>query len=162
MEVSSSHQLYVFLLFVVLGMVCGAFFDVQRFLRKKVSAGNLRTILEDFLFTTFIISVTLGLSYHRNNGEIRYYEIMGAVSGALFYMAALSNLFTRILEMIFSVLEKVLIRPTVKICSFIMTPIKKFYRASKKVLSKLKRKIKSFKRRAKKRKKLLEKRIKMF
>ena len=61
MEVSTSQQIYVFSLFVILGISCGAFFDVQRFLRKISFAGQVRTTLEDTLFIVFFILAIIRL-----------------------------------------------------------------------------------------------------
>ncbi len=161
MNVSSSHQIYVFSLFVVLGMVCGALFDVQRFLRKKSFAGNVRTTIEDTVFATAFIVIMLGASFALNNGEIRYYEVMGAVSGILFYAAFLSRIFLKILTLIFEVVEKLLVRPLVRTVLFLLSPIKKAALKIKRHFTKLQRRFKSVKKGAKKRRKIIKKRVKM-
>ena len=161
MEVSSSHQIYVFLLYVALGMLCGAFFDVQRFLRRLNFAGSTRTMLEDILFASVCVCVMIGLGYYFNNGEIRYYQVMGAVSGALFYAAVLSRIFMKILFVIFKVIKNLVIKPVVKICVLLLIPIKKLWAILKKIGHKSRRITKAFVRNIKKRKKHLKKRIKM-
>ena len=161
MEVSSTHQIYVFTLYVISGMMCGAFFDIQRFLRKLHRAGNARTQLEDILFAILCIGIILTLSYFFNNGEIRYYQLMGCVSGALFYMAALSRIFTKILYMAFKCIKNLLVKPLVKICVILYIPVRKFTVWIKEKCRRLKKIISGIKRNIKKRKKRLKKRIKM-
>lgn len=161
MEVSSSHQIYVFSLFVLLGMGCGAFFDVQRFLRKISSAGTVRTTLEDILFSLLCIALMLGAGFMINNGEIRYYQIMGAVSGILFYAAVLSRTFLKILSVVFRAGVNLLVKPLVKIIHILMIPLSKFMSFMKRKEARIKNKIKGIRRSAKKRKKLIKKRIKM-
>lgn len=161
MEVSSTHQIYVFALCVVSGMLCGAFFDLQRFIRKLCSAGSVRTALEDVLFAVMCIGVMIGLSFYFNNGEIRYYQIMGTLSGALFYAAALSRIFMKLLQLLYLVFKNVIIKPIVKICLILIIPIKKIGHMLKKVSHKTGKIFRSLKRNVSKRKKRLKKRIKM-
>lgn len=161
MEVSSSHQIYVFVLYVISGVLCGAFFDVQRFLRKLYKAGQTRTQLEDILFAVVCVGAMLTLSYFFNNGEIRYYQIMGSISGALFYAAALSRIFMKILNVLFVLIKKLIIRPIIKICLVLFIPIRKIFRFCRKICLKIKKRLFIIVRNIKKRKKRLKKRIKM-
>lgn len=161
MEVSSSHQAYVFLLYVLSGILCGAFFDVQRFLRKLYSAGNTRTMLEDILFGLVCIGIMIGCGVFFNNGEMRYYQIMGCISGALLYVSLLSRLFMKLLNLLFSLVKILIILPIVKICGFLMIPVKKIVNSTGKLAAKAKRKFFAVKRNIKKRRKHLKKRIKM-
>ena len=161
MLVSSSHQIYVFLLFIILGIVCGALFDVQRFLRRKSFAGDVRTTVEDIIFTALFVGIMLGASFITNSGEIRYYEIMGAISGILFYAAFLSRIFLKILGFVFETIEKLFVKPLVKTVFLFIAPIKKTALRIRKRFVKLKRRLKSIKKGAKKRKKIIKKRVKM-
>lgn len=161
MEVSSSHQIYVFSLCVISGMLCGAFFDVQRFLRRVHSAGSARTMLEDIIFAFVCVGVMIGFSFHFNNGEIRYYQVMGSVSGALFYAAALSRLFMKVLNLLFSLVRNLVVKPLVKICLALLVPIKKLTAIVKKTVLKTRKIFSRLGRNIKKRRKRLKKRIKM-
>ena len=161
MEVSSSHQIYVFSLFILLGMMCGALFDIQRFLRKKRFAGYLRTTVEDIIFSFVSVGIMIISSFAINNGEIRYYEVMGALSGILFYAAFLSRIFLKILSVFFKVAEKIFVRPVVKAIRLLIIPVKKISFVLKRHFSRIKRKLKSIKKGAKKRKKIIKKRVKM-
>ena len=161
MEVSSSHQMYVFALYLLMGMLCGAFFDVQRFLRRLHRAGRARTQLEDVLFAFVCVGAMLGLSYFFNNGEIRYYQIMGSVSGVLFYSAALSRAFMKILNVITVLIKNIIIKPVIKICCVLLIPILKVFRHFRKICTKVKKLFLRVGRKIKIRKKSIKKRIKM-
>lgn len=161
MQVSSTHQMYVFLLFVIMGILCGMIFDTQRFFRKKIFAGAIRTTIEDIVFAILSIGIMIGASFILNNGEMRYYQYMGAISGMLFYVAFLSRIFQKIISVCCVVAEKIFIAPVVKILTFFMKIIKKITHIFKRRFSRIKRKVDSIKRQAKKRGKIIKKRIKM-
>jgi len=161
MEVSSSHQVYVFLLFVAAGMACGAFFDIQRFLRKIIKAGIARTCLEDVVFASACVTLMILLSYYYNNGEIRYYQVMGSVSGMLFYGALLSRLFMKILSFILLLIKKVIWFPLIRICHILLVPLRKIAYLLKRFYIRARKLIAAFVRSMRKRKKALKKRIKM-
>ncbi len=160
MEVSSSHQMYVFLLCVLLGVGCGVFFDFQRCIRKKFFAGILRTTLEDILFATLCIGAVIALGFFFNNGQIRYYQILGCVSGALFYAAFLSKLVSKIFLFFFGITEKIIVKPFLWLCKMAIIPLrylrdtlrrwgKGFKRLSLRVSKALKNSLKMLKKRIK-------------
>ena len=109
MEVSSSHQMYVFFLSVLSGLGCGVFFDLQRSLRRLHFAGSIRTTIEDIIFVVVAVGVTIALGFFFNNGQMRYYQVMGSVSGALFYAAFLSRIVMKILKFIYSMFAKIIL-----------------------------------------------------
>ena len=123
MEVSSSHQMYVFLLCVALGIGCGVFFDFQRCIRKKFFAGILRTTLEDILFAFVCIGAVIALGFFFNNGQMRYYQILGSVSGALFYAAFLSKLVSKSFLFFLGITEKIIVKPFLWLCKTATIPL---------------------------------------
>lgn len=161
MEVSSSHQIYVFMLCVLSGMLCGVLFDLQRFVRRIHSAGRVRTAMEDIVFIILCSGIVLGFCFFFNDGEIRYYEIMGTVSGALFYVAALSRAFMWLLQFICRLFEKLIMKPLIRICRILFVPIKKIYGLLRIAAKKVGRILRRIKNNLQKRKKHFKKRIKM-
>lgn len=161
MEVSSSRQVCVFLLCVVSGLICGAFFDIQRFLREKYKAGKTRTLMEDLLFAIVCIATVIGFGYFFNNGELRYFQLMGTLSGVLFYGALLSNIFRKLLNVLFSFFIHNILTPIKKIFRLVMLPIKAVSERLKKLKNRKNKMLKCFARHFEKRKKRLKKRIKM-
>ena len=82
MEVSSSHQVNVFFIYVLSGLICGTFFDVQRLLRRMFSAGSTRTLVEDFVFAVFSVFMTIAPGFIYNNGEMRPFAALATVGSA--------------------------------------------------------------------------------
>ena len=161
MEVSSSHQVNVFFIYVLSGLICGIFFDVQRLLRRMFSAGTTRTLLEDFVFAVFAVFMTIVPGFIYNNGEMRYYQIIGILCGGTLYASALSRMVMKILSFLFHLIEKIIVKPAVKICLLLTIPVKWMIRRIKKLKNLGKRVQKKLSRHSKKRRKALKKRIKM-
>lgn len=161
MEVSSSHQVNVFFIYVLSGIICGTFFDIQRLLRRMFAAGGTRTLVEDFIFAVFTVFMTIAPGFIYNNGEMRYYQIIGILCGGILYAAALSRMVMKILGFLFRLIEKIIIKPAVKICLLITIPVKWMIRKIKKLKNLGKRVQKKLSRHTKKRRKALKKRIKM-
>jgi len=161
MEISSTHQVYVFGLCVLSGMLCGVFFDLQRFLRRVHFAGGVRTTLEDILFATVCIGVILGVGFYFNNGEMRYYQVMGSISGALLYAALFSRLIMKIFMAGYNAFNVLIIKPLIKIIHILSVPVKKLLYALRKLFLRVRKFIGKLLRNAKQRKKRLKKRMKM-
>ena len=161
MEVSSSQQMHVFLLCLISGIACALFFDVQRSLRKISTAGKVRTAVEDIIFVIICTVIAIAVGFVFNKGQIRYYQIMGLVSGALFYAAFLSRIAMKALKKTYAAINKVIIVPVIAMVKIIILPFKKIYPVLKHVFSKIKIKIMHILRMLKCRKKLLKKRMKM-
>ncbi len=161
MEVSSSHQVNVFFIYVLSGLICGTFFDVQRLLRRMFAAGSTRTLVEDFVFAVFTVFMTIAPGFIYNNGEMRYYQIIGILCGGILYAAALSRVVTKILYFFCRVAEKIIVRPAIKICLLLIVPLKVLITKIKKLKNLWKRVRKKLSRHSKKRRKALKKRIKM-
>ena len=96
MTVSTSQQLNVFLVCIVFGISSGVLFDFGRSLRKVYGGKNIATIVEDVIFSTFYIAALIVLCYHFDEGRIRYYHLLGAFFGMLFYALLLSRIFLKI------------------------------------------------------------------
>lgn len=161
MEISSTRQLYVFAISLIAGMLCGMFFDIQRSLRKKLHAGDWRTTLEDVIFTLFCVGVILSVGYIFDEGAIRYYLILGSISGALFYAAFLSPIFIKICGKILDLAGKLIVAPIKKIFKSALYPIKKILLLRRMFSAKRKKIIKNILSKLQRRTKKLKKRIKM-
>lgn len=161
MEVSSISQLYVFMVSLGAGVLCGLFFDIQRSLRKKLHAGEWRTAFEDVIFILFCIGITLSVGYFFDDGAVRYYLILGSISGALFYAAFLSGIFMKICGKTLDLIVKLIIAPAKKIFKSALYPIKKIWILRKRFSAKRRKIVKNIFSKLKRRTKKLKKRIKM-
>lgn len=161
MEVSSSHQVNVFFIYVLSGLICGTFFDMQRLLRKVFAAGSTRTLVEDFVFVVFTVFMTIAPGFIYNNGEMRYYQIIGILCGGTLYAVALSRIVMKILSFLFYLTQKTIVKPVIKLCLLLIIPVKWIIRKIKKLKTLGKRVQKKLSRHSKKCRKALKKRIKM-
>ena len=161
MEVSSKHQMFVFVLCVVSGIGCGILFDIQRSLRKISIAGKIRTTAEDTLFAMACTATALILGFYFNRGQMRYYQVMGIISGALFYSAFLSRTVMKFLLFIYSIFGKIFLRPLVRVIKAILHPIINIFEILKRKSGKLKRTVRRVLYSISIKKKQLKKRMKM-
>ena len=161
MEVSSSHQLFVFAVCLGSGIALGIFFDVQRSLRKLWLAGTLRTVAEDILFAFVCIVAAIWLGFYFNRGQMRYYQIMGILSGVLFYAAFLSAATLKILAKVYFVIRKILIVPIIKTVKALVVPFRSVFSFVMRKIRRIKLFLKNAFRRIKDKRKKFEKRMKM-
>ena len=137
MEVSSSHQLDVFFLCVLAGILCGIFFDLQRSVRKINYTGRITTTLQDLLFALFYVGIALFVGFNFNHGELRYYQVLGAIFGILLYMLLLSSIIMKIIEVIGKAFYISIIKPLVFLCGRLSSLIKKVSSVIKKALKRI-------------------------
>ncbi len=130
MEVSISHQLYVFLAMTLCGACSGAVFDLFRIIRKQFGATTLTTSLSDILFW-LIISTAMSLTlFYVSGGEIRWHEAIGVILGAVIYFLLFSKLFMGIIGWILRICTKLFLT----ILKIVLTPVVFLYKMIKKPL----------------------------
>lgn len=88
-----SNQAYLFLIFVVNGILIGILFDIFRILRKTFKTTDFITYIEDIIFWILTGILTLYFIFYYNNGEIRLYIFAGILLGTLIYMLTISKYF---------------------------------------------------------------------
>ena len=142
-------------------MGCGIFFDVQRSIRRVLSAGKIRTLLEDFFFGIVCTAGAIATGFLFNRGQMRYYQVMGLVSGVLFYAAFLSPFMMKFLTVMYSLLRKYVIKPATVIIRFIFLPFCKICLFLKKKYGRIKVNILKITRVLKLKRKTTKKRMKM-
>lgn len=138
MEVSSSHQLDVFFMCVLAGIVCGIFFDLQRSVRKISCRGRTVTTLQDLLFALFYVGVALYVGLNFNHGEVRYYQVLGAVFGVLVYLLLFSTFVMKIIELIGKAFYISVIKPCVFLFGRIFNLFKRIFSLLKKIQNRIK------------------------
>lgn len=114
-----SNQAYLFLVFIVNGVLIGLLFDFFRIARKVFQTNDMVTYLEDILFWILTGAIVLYSIFVFNNGELRLFMFLGILLGAFTYMITLSSYIIKINVKIINGLKKVF--------SFIFLPIKAFY-----------------------------------
>lgn len=99
-------QLYIFFIFIVLGIIIAFIFDFFRILRKAFNTNNVITYLEDFIFCLLSGFLLIYCIFYYNNGELRLYLFIGVGIGIFLYILLLTKLINSILLKIFNPINK--------------------------------------------------------
>jgi len=127
MEVSTSQQLYVFLVMIAAGAGVGMLFDIFRVWRRIVRPGRVSTGVSDIVFWAAVGAGVFSVIYNVNSGELRGFEFIGLLIGALAYFLMLS----RICLIIFNGIAHILAKITLLILKIVLTPLAFLYRMIK-------------------------------
>lgn len=122
-------QTYLFLMFLLNGLIIGIFFDFFRILRKSFNTSDIVTYIEDFLFWLLTGILILYSIFTFNNGEIRIYMFIGIILGITFYMLTISTYIIKINVIIIKFCKELLI----KTFSIILFPICYLYKIFAKI-----------------------------
>ena len=115
------NQAYLFLIFIINGIVIGLLFDIFRILRKSFKTSDIITYVQDILFWILTGFILLYSIFAFSNGEIRFYMFLGVFLGCLIYMLLFSKYFINI---------------NVKVISIIIFPINMIIKLMKKIFFK--------------------------
>ena len=108
------NQAYLFLIFMINGIIIGLLFDFFRVSRRVISTNDVTTYLEDVLFWILTGAIMLYSIFVFNNGELRLFMFLGVLLGAFIYMIFISSHMIAI---------------SVKIINVLIIPFKVIYRA---------------------------------
>lgn len=106
MPKSTNHDFLTFFYCVIAGVALCLLCDLFRAVRKNMKLSKAATFILDVLF--FIISalLTFFMQFIFINGEIRWFVIIGEFSGFLSCRCTLSRLFSKLLDLIFKWISK--------------------------------------------------------
>lgn len=90
------EQFYLFLIFILNGIIIGCIFDIFRISRKSFKTKDIITYIEDVLFWIISGIITLYFIFIFNNGEIRLFIFLGILFGISLYMLTISKYFIKI------------------------------------------------------------------
>lgn len=116
------NQVYLFLIFIINGVIIGILFDFFRILRKSFKTSDIITYFEDFLFWILTGFSILYFVFVFNNGEIRLFMFLGIVVGITLYMLIFSSLFIKINVSVITFLKRIFI----KVLEIILIPFRFF------------------------------------
>lgn len=164
MENTVLTQGYLFLVYIISGVIIGVIFDIFRVFRRTFKTTDFATYLQDILFWIITGIFLLFILFKFSNGEIRVFNIIGIIIGCIFYIVFISKYFIKVnvsivkfIKNIISNVINVLLYPIkfiIKILFKIFTPFTFFVVNIKKVLLGLNKKEKN----KKKNKKIILKR----
>lgn len=115
-----NNQAYLFMMFIVNGVLIGFLFDIFRILRKSFKTKDSITYIEDISFWILTGLLTLYFIFYYNNGEIRFYIFLGIILGILVYILTISKYIIK-----FSVTIINFVKDTIsKVIKFVFYPLK--------------------------------------
>ena len=115
------NQFFLFLIFIVNGILIGILFDFFRILRKSFKTNDFFTYLEDIIFWIITGIILLYSIFTFNNGEIRLFMFIGVLVGIILYILSISSFIIKINVTILTFFKNIII----KIFNIIVFPIKK-------------------------------------
>ncbi len=135
MQNYSFNQAYIFLIFIINGLLIGILFDIFRVLRKSFKTSDFITYMQDMLFWTIAGFLIIFSIYKFNSGEIRIFIFVGLLLGIIFYLLTISKYFitinVKIITFISRIIEKIFIYPIrfiLKVINKLITrPITSFF-----------------------------------
>ncbi len=101
-----TNQAYLFLIFIINGILIGLLFDFFRISRKVIDTSDLITYFEDILFWILTGVIVLYSIFVFNNGELRLFMLLGILIGAVIYMLCISSYIIKINIKIINLLKK--------------------------------------------------------
>lgn len=102
-----NNQAYIFLIFILNGLIIGILFDFFRIIRKSFKTSDFRTNLQDILFWIFTGLILLYSIFKFNNGELRAYIFFGVFFGVALYMLLFSRIFIKVNLFIVNIVKQV-------------------------------------------------------
>lgn len=130
MENTVLIELYLLGIFILSGIIIGVFFDFFRILRRSFKTSDIITYIEDILFWIITGLFLLFVLFKINDGQIRFYNIIGITIGVILYMIFVSKIFISISVKIVIIFKKVII----KILNILLYPIKMLLKLFRKIL----------------------------
>ena len=124
-----TNQAFLFLVFVVIGLIIGLLFDVFRILRISFKTKDVITYIEDILFWILTGILVLYSIFIFNNGEIRFFIFIGIVIGVILYIMLFSSFIIKYSVYIISIIKNVV----GVVFKFISIPIKYLKKFLKKI-----------------------------
>lgn len=132
MYANNLEQLYLFIIFLLNGLIIGVLFDIFRIIRKSFKTPDILTYIQDICFWILTGLLLLYSIFTFNNGEIRIYIFLAVFIGVVLYMLTLSKYFIKINVFIITIIKKSILY----IIKIVLCPIKIIARFIRKIIFK--------------------------
>lgn len=109
MILSIKWQVLIFFVSIFIGLSIGFFYDLIRVFRRIIKHKNIFVQIEDFLYWFFAAIYSFFIALYKNNGEIRFFFILGIFLGMTLYFCTISIIFIKISSIIINFIKKVFI-----------------------------------------------------
>ena len=104
MNPAISVELYFFLTSILWGGIVLLAYDVLRILRRLIKHDTFFIAIEDLIFWVIASLFIFAMIYHRNNGIIRGFSVMGMLLGGILYHFSVSELLVNLIAKLIRVL----------------------------------------------------------
>lgn len=101
-----NHQLKIFFIFILLGIIISFIFDIFRILRKTYRFTNIMIYIQDILFWLLTGIIILHSIFTYNSGEIRLYLFFSMFIGIVIYTCSISHYTIEIGTLILKTINK--------------------------------------------------------
>lgn len=125
-----TNQAYLFLIFIINGIIIGVLFDFFRILRKTIKTKDAITYIQDILFWILTGFIVLYSTFTFNNGEIRIFMFIAILIGVIFYMTLISSYVIKVNVTIINFIKNII----QKIFNILITPTENFIKILQKNL----------------------------
>ena len=105
-----TNQAYLFLIFIIDGIIIGLLFDFFRILRKTIKTSDIITYIQDALFWILTGIIILYTTFTFNDGEIRIYMFIAILLGVICYITLISSYIIKINVKIVNIIKNIIIK----------------------------------------------------
>lgn len=129
LENSVNNQFYLFLFAIILGVILGVLNDVFRFVRLFNKNSKYLIVILDVAYMVICAIITCFFILAYNNGEVRFFALLGEFTGIILYRYTIGLLtgkiflFAHMFIMKLKQLIIMLLKYNVHIILFIMKPL---------------------------------------
>lgn len=103
-----TNQAYLFLIFVINGIIIGLIFDFFRILRISFKTKDFVTYIEDIMFWILAGTILLYSIFVFNNGEIRLFMFLGVIIGIVLYILLISKYIIKVNVFLIKIIKNIL------------------------------------------------------
>lgn len=115
---------YALAAMTICGGACTLLFDIFRAVRTVKKHGKLMLAVEDFCFCVLSTALVWKCLWNFNGGELRLFEVLGFVIGAILYILLLQKVFF----LFFTVIFKNIFKFFDFILQILLTPLRFLYK----------------------------------
>ena len=108
MDNLAASQAFIFLIFIINGILISFIFDLFRISRKTFKTPDWLTYVEDISFWLISCIILAYSIYTYNNGEIRLYMFIGLLIGAITYIITISKYVIKIFVTVIDKIKRIL------------------------------------------------------
>ena len=149
-------QEYMLAVSIMTGMLLGSMWDAYRLLRHFIKLGPFGTAIGDLIYWLTSIYIGITLIFDISYGNVRFFILLGFMTGALLYFYGISRYILRLLIFIVDKILKI-IKKTI---DFLTEPFKALIKKLRVILYPFKLKYEKIRNNAKKRYKFFKFRLK--